>query len=147
MSMTQAGIKKTIMGLLVCFGLTTASLLFVQPTPTLAASSIVGCDDANCLDSATERRGTTNVRDSLGIPTVSINLVARRALGILLTAAGALSVIYLVVGGIKYSSSNGDTTRVQSAKNTITYAIIGLIISITAGAIVGFVLSSSPAPS
>ena len=46
----------------------------------------------------------------------------------------------LVWGGIKYTTSAGDTNKVASAKNTIIYAIIGLIVSIMAYAIVNFVI-------
>jgi len=45
---------------------------------------------------------------------------------------GSLSVLMLVIGGIMYITSAGDTTRADSAKNIIKYAIIGLIIAITA---------------
>lgn len=45
---------------------------------------------------------------------------------------GALAVLMLVVGGIMYMVSAGDTTRADSAKNIIKYAIIGLIIAIMA---------------
>ena len=46
----------------------------------------------------------------------------------------------MVWGGIKYTTSAGDTNKVTSAKNTIIYAVIGLIISIMAYAIVNFVI-------
>ncbi len=45
---------------------------------------------------------------------------------------GALSVLMLVVGGIMYMVSGGDSTRADTAKNIIKYAIIGLIIAIMA---------------
>ena len=53
---------------------------------------------------------------------------------------GILSVIMLIVGGLKYAVSAGDAKKVTDAKNTILYALIGLIISILAYAIVNFVL-------
>lgn len=60
------------------------------------------------------------------------------ALGII----GALSVIMLVWGGLRYILSGGDSKKVTDAKNTILYAIIGLIISVLAYAIVNFVLNT-----
>ena len=105
---------------------------------TLAAENIDGCTGPNCLNSV------STGPSALNIPDISLNRGARRALGVLLAAAGVLSTIFLVLGGIKYTSSNGDPAKVASAKNTITYAIIGLIISITAGLIVGFVLGNTP---
>ncbi|MBQ7802668.1 hypothetical protein IJ380_02295 [Candidatus Saccharibacteria bacterium] len=53
---------------------------------------------------------------------------------------GILSVIMLIFGGLKYALSAGDSKKVTDAKNTILYALIGLIISILAYAIVNFVL-------
>lgn len=55
---------------------------------------------------------------------------------------GALSVLMLIYGGIRYTVSAGDSKQVEAAKNTIMYAIIGIIVALLAGAIVNFVLSS-----
>ncbi len=61
---------------------------------------------------------------------------------VLLFIIGAISVIMLIIGGIKYTISGGDSSAVTSAKNTILYAIIGLIVAFLAFAIVNFVLGS-----
>lgn len=61
---------------------------------------------------------------------------------VILFLVGAISVIMLIYGGIKYTTSAGDTSKVTSAKNTIMYAIVGLIISILAFAIINFVVGS-----
>lgn len=122
---------------------TAISLTVVAPPVAVAAENIDGCDGPNCLDPVSSRPNIAEEK-ILGIPDVTFNRVARRALGVLAAAAAVLSTIFLVLGGIKYTSSNGNPSSVAAAKNTITYAIIGLIISIMAGAIVGFVLSSTP---
>ena len=54
---------------------------------------------------------------------------------------GFLAVIMIVYGGIKYTSSAGDPTKTSSAKNTILYAVIGLIVALAAFAITSFVYS------
>ena len=59
-----------------------------------------------------------------------------------LFAVGIISVIMLIVGGLRYIISGGDSKKVTDAKNTIMYAIIGLIIAILAFAIVNFVISA-----
>lgn len=59
---------------------------------------------------------------------------------ILLFIIGAISVIMLIIGGIRYTISGGDSSAVTAAKNTIMYAIIGIIIAVLAFAIVNFVL-------
>jgi glucose uptake protein GlcU len=57
---------------------------------------------------------------------------------------GILAVIMLIIGGIKYVTSGGDSKKVTDAKNTILYAIIGLIICFLAFAIVNFVIAALP---
>ena len=61
---------------------------------------------------------------------------------ILLFLAGAVAVIVIIIGGIRYVMSSGDAGQVQSAKNTILYAVIGLIVVIMAYAIVNFVVTN-----
>lgn len=57
---------------------------------------------------------------------------------------GIIAVIMLIVGGIKYVISGGDAKKVTDAKNTVLYAIIGLVIAFLAFAIVNFVISALP---
>ncbi|MNH58404.1 hypothetical protein D3C73_102000 [compost metagenome] len=61
---------------------------------------------------------------------------------ILLFIIGALSVIMLIIGGIRYTVSGGNQSAITAAKNTIMYAIVGIIIAVLAYAIVNFVLSA-----
>lgn len=61
---------------------------------------------------------------------------------ILLFILGAIAVVMIVIGGIKYTTSNGDSSAITSAKNTILYAVVGLVIAILAYAIVNFVLDA-----
>lgn len=61
---------------------------------------------------------------------------------VMLFVIGAVSVIMLIIGGIRYTVSNGDSTAVQNAKNTIMYAIIGIIVALIAFAVVNFVVTS-----
>ena len=50
-----------------------------------------------------------------------------------------IAVIMIIVGGIKYATSAGDSNKVTSAKNTIIYAALGLVVAIFAWAIVNWV--------
>jgi archaellum component FlaF (FlaF/FlaG flagellin family) len=54
--------------------------------------------------------------------------------------AGAAAVIALVVGGIMYVTSAGDEKRVEAAKNTILYAVIGVVVALLGFAIANFVI-------
>jgi hypothetical protein len=61
---------------------------------------------------------------------------------ILLYVLGAIAVIMIVIGGIRYTTSNGESSQITSAKNTILYAVIGLVVAVLAYSIVNFVLGS-----
>ena len=61
---------------------------------------------------------------------------------IMLFVIGAICVIMLIWGGIRYTTSAGNSAAVTSAKNTIMYAIIGLVIAFLAFAVVNWVLGS-----
>jgi len=60
----------------------------------------------------------------------------------LLTLVGVVSVVMLIIGGIRYIISSGDQNAVTTAKNTILYAIIGLIIALLSYAAIGFITSN-----
>ena len=59
----------------------------------------------------------------------------------LLFVVGSLSVVMIIVGGVLYTVSSGDSGKVSKAKNTITYAVVGLVVSLLAYAIVGWVMT------
>ncbi len=54
---------------------------------------------------------------------------------------GILSVIMVIIGGFRYVISAGDSNAVQGAKNTIMYALIGVVVAAFSQIIVTFVLS------
>ena len=68
--------------------------------------------------------------------------IIRRVINLMLYAVGVISVIMLIYGGFRYVISGGQKESVTAAKNTILYAIVGLIISIFSYAIVKFVISA-----
>ena len=59
---------------------------------------------------------------------------------IMMFIIGALSVLMLIVGGLRYVISGGDASAVTKAKNTILYAIVGLVVALLAYAVINFVL-------
>lgn len=70
--------------------------------------------------------------------------VFRQVTNVILYIVGIIAVIMLIIGGIKYVVSGGDSKKVTDAKNTVLYAIIGLVICFLAFAIVNFVIASLP---
>ena len=55
---------------------------------------------------------------------------------------GFACVVVMIVGGVQYMTSAGDTGKVTKAKNTILYGLIGLVICVLAFAIVNFVINN-----
>jgi hypothetical protein len=66
--------------------------------------------------------------------------IIRNIVSLLLWAVGVVSAIMIIIGGIKYATSNGDAQAIQSAKHTILYSVIGLIVAALGQAIILFVV-------
>ena len=64
------------------------------------------------------------------------------AINAFLFIIGAVSVIMIIYGGFKYVTSAGESSAVASAKNTILYAVVGLVIAILAYTIASFVVGT-----
>jgi hypothetical protein len=60
----------------------------------------------------------------------------------LIFLVGAISVIMIIIGGLRYVTSNGDSKATEGAKNTILYACIGVVVAIASFAIVSFITGS-----
>ncbi len=69
-----------------------------------------------------------------------INDVVELAINIFSIVVGVAAVIMIIVAGLKYVTSSGDSTSTASAKNTILFAVIGLIVVSLAQILVRFVL-------
>jgi hypothetical protein len=93
--------------------------------------------EMSITDGADAARGADQVADlfgSTGILTTVTN--------VLLFVVGAISVIMVIIGGFRYVISGGNSSNITTAKNTILYAVVGLIIAIMAYALVNFVIGS-----
>ena len=73
--------------------------------------------------------------------TSQINNIVHTIVNLLSAIVGIVAVIMIIVGGFRYITSGGNDTSVTSAKNTILYAIIGLVVVALAQLIVRFTLS------
>lgn len=120
-----------------------------QITKTLT-QTLTGLGALLCLSTSRVLASALSVQEGAeaaradGMPAELIgdNGVFSRLTNTILLVVGLISVIMLVYGGLRYILSGGDSKKVTDAKNTILYAIIGLIISLLAFAIVNFVLNS-----
>jgi len=69
-----------------------------------------------------------------------ISTVVKAVINILSVVVGVVAVVMLIIGGLKYITSAGDTSGIASAKNTVIYALVGLVIVAMAQSIVYFVM-------
>ena len=70
----------------------------------------------------------------------NIQNVLRTVINVLSSIGGIIAVIVIIIGGFKYMTSNGDSNSASGARNTILYAVVGLIIVAFSQIIVRFVL-------
>ena len=103
----------------------------------LVAPSVYAADDkpaGRYVNPESQQAATGDNRDLMTVLQVIINVV----LGVIAFVA----VVMIIMGGIQYTTSSGDTAKVTKAKNTILYGVIGLVIALLAFAIVNFVISN-----
>ena len=137
--MIKKDIKKMIAGMLVVplavFGIVAVATpaYAANADPTCAVTQSSNNSDLS-LDTGSKCTGTKNQGSDLTV-------VFKTVVNILLFIVGAVAVIMLVIGGLRYVTSNGDQNAVTGAKNTILYAIIGIVVAFLAFAAVNFVTS------
>lgn len=78
-----------------------------------------------------------------GAATGSVGKTVRTIINLISLAAGAAAVIMLMIGGFKYATSSGNADAAKSARSTITYALLGLVIVGVAQIIVQFVIHNT----
>lgn len=113
--------------LFVLLSIASISCAFASPTSALDCFSDVpaevkaaaGCDDSN-----------TNA-----VPDILTNI-----LNSIIFISGLIAVVFIIIGGVKYMTSTGDAGKTKQAKDTILYAVIGLIICVLAFAIVNWTI-------
>lgn len=124
-------LKKSILALVVVFGL-------LAPLPAVAATGSnrdATCEGAQLADVEVDCTDKKLSDDQFGS-------VIKLVVNILSVIVGAVSVIMIIVGGFRYVISNGDSNALSGAKNTILYAIVGLVIVLFAQVLVRFILSN-----
>lgn len=86
------------------------------------------------------------VKDAAGcsssVTTDPLPKVIQNILNAIIGVLGVAAVIFIIVGGVSYMTSSGDSAKTKKAKDTILYAVIGLIICVLAFAIVNFVVGT-----
>lgn len=114
--------------ILAAFALIAGMSTAVVPAGTASAINVFGdCNGSSSpVCKAAQKDNATNM--------------AKAIINILLYLLGIIAVIMIIVGGIRYTTSAGDASRIKAAKDTITYSVVGLIVALLAFAIVNFIV-------
>lgn len=92
---------------------------------------------AGSIDNITN--GLDRTKDAAG--DLEMNDVIKTIITTMLFIVGILAVIMIIYGGIRYVTAHGDKTQVASAKDTVVYAVVGLVVAIVAYALVDWVVN------
>jgi hypothetical protein len=123
--------------------------LVTLAAPVFAPAAVYAASNANipgglCTGADLKISDTpSNCPTDGGGSTTGINNLLRRIVNIFSAVVGVIAVIMIIVGGLRYITSGGDSSKVSTAKNSIIYAIVGLVIVALAQLIVRFVLNQS----
>lgn len=91
--------------------------------------------------------GNLNQGNALNVPGVAADdSFIRGLLDFVYATIAVVALIFVVIGSIKFATSAGDPQKAASARNTIIYAIVGLVVVLTASIITGFVLNEVDTP-
>ncbi len=121
-----------------------ASLLMVAAAPAVAGAA----SSTDAIQNAIEG-GINNAAGNTGNSAEAANKVndtIANIVNVLSAIVGVVAVIMLIVAGYRYITSGGSAEKVKSAKDTLVYAVVGLIIVALAQVIVRFVLHHATAP-
>ena len=121
--------KKATLFALACLGI----------IPIIASTQAYAADLINC-DGMTKDQCAALSENRLDY-TKGTNVVWDIVRFILLLLGG-VAVIMIVIGGIQYATSQGESAAISKAKNTILYAVIGLVVALSAAGIVTFITNS-----
>ena len=106
------------------------------------ATPVFAANDASKQAACTAIGGTyADGKCSTGESSAEPQSIVAKIIQIFSWVVGAISVIILIFGGLKYITSGGDAGKITSAKNTILYALIGIVIVALSQVIVNFVLN------
>ena len=93
-------------------------------------------------DSRDEAQNGAKLANSGGGSNQNLPDIITTIINVMLFIAGALAVIMIIYGGIRYITAHGDEKQVKVAKDTIVYSVVGLIIAILAYALVTFIFNT-----
>lgn len=122
--------------------LSIAGLLFVPVLVPAVAHADADIPGNLCSGAQLKVDATCDPKSDTG-STTTINTLLTNIINIFSLIVGVVAVIMIIIGGLKYITSGGESSNITGAKNTILYAVIGLVIVALAQFIVRFVLNKA----
>lgn len=127
------------------FGAATLLLVPVAVPVMVSADSTSNADISKCLQTGANLSTPSNdATCDGGLPATNpndrVNGIIKTVINVFSLVVGVVAVIMIIAGGFRYITSGGDSGKIGGAKNTIIYAIIGLVVVALAQIIVQFVL-------
>jgi hypothetical protein len=113
------------------------AVTFIAPTAVLAADPNANIDCSGVSGSAFCRD-----RQVSGNPLFGSSGIITKAAQILVLITGVISVFIMTIAGLRFVTSGGDPGKVESARSAILYSVIGVVVTISAQAIVSLVLNN-----
>mgnify|MGYP001597101818 CR=1 FL=1 len=113
----------------------------IVPVNVLAAvtpTSGVDCSGSAASSTFCKERDA----NSTGNPLFGADGILTKAASILTIVTGIISMFIMTIAGLRFITSSGDPTKIESAKNAIIYSSIGLVVAIAGQAIVSLVLNN-----
>lgn len=132
--------KTKLKKILVTMSALTAIMLPLAPATALAATGSPNIDEGLCAGANLSASQPGNCSGTTAQAATTVDSIITTVINIFSLVVGVVSVIMIIIGGLKYITSGGDSGNVSGAKNTILYAIIGLVVVALAQVIVKFVL-------
>lgn len=137
--------SQNITKILIVISLLSLSSIFMISAPAYGQNQKELCSGANLNFSGEQgckQKANGDQLDNDQLAESKVNKLVKNIINVFSIVVGIVAVIMILIGGFRFLTSGGDSGKVTSARNTILYAIVGLIVVAFAQLIVKFVLSS-----
>jgi hypothetical protein len=120
-----------ILGLTLLFGIGNTAVLAQSNSINSADDACAGLEDVTGESCAADD-GSSGIQDAM-----------KAVLNVLSFVAGFISIVSLIIAGLKYITSQGESAAITAARSSIIYAVIGLLVVVSSQVIVRFVLTET----
>lgn len=135
------------------------SMLLLLAVPAVAPATVLAADPPNSnatiqgslcggatnlsVNGGDQKAADTCTNDTTAGGETKINALIKKVINIFSVIIGVVAVIMIIIGGFRYITSAGGSDKIKNAKNTILYALIGLVVVALAQVVVRYVLTQT----